>query len=343
MCEIDTAWEETDPDSGENLYLELKRRIQDAGLLQPQPLYYAVKVPVTLALFFIGWVALVLVDNIWLRLLDAAFLAFTGGQVGYLLHDAGHHQIFRTSWKNDLLGLLNAFVLGSSYSWWVDSHNRHHGRPNQIPFDPTIDYSVLAFCEKTAVEKTGFARLLVKYQSILFIPFSMLYPIGMRIDSSRYLVSQQSRYRALEIVLFISFFPAYFLLLYFSLGIWLSTLFILVHQGLFGLYLSSVIIPNHIGMPVLSADETPDFVRHQVLTSRNVRGPWILDYFFGGLNYQIEHHLFPRMPRNRLRDASRIVRQFLDQKSITYYETGILQCYREVFSCLHRVAKSLKR
>jgi fatty acid desaturase len=132
----------------------------------------------------------------------------------------------------------------------------------------------------------------------------------------------------------------YFLVLYFCLGLWLSPLFIVIHQALFGLYLTSVIIPNHTGMPMLSADENPDFVRHQVLTARNIKGSWFVDYYFGGLNYQIEHHLFPRMPRNSLRKVSRIVRKFLEEKSIAYNETGMFQSYREIFSHLHAVAKS---
>lgn len=327
----------------ENLYVELKRRVEDAGLLKPQPLYYSVKIPVTLALFFLGWVAMILVDITWFRLLDAAFLAFTGGQVGYLLHDAGHQQIFRKSWKNDLLGLLNAFVLGSSYSWWVDSHNKHHGKPNQPPLDPTVEYSLFAYSEENAQEKSGFVRFLVKRQAFLFVLFTTLYPIGMRIDSLRYLISQNSKYRSLEICLFFLFFPVYFLVLYFAMGFWLAMLCMVVHQALFGFYLSCVIVTNHMGMPMLSMEENPDFVTHQVMTARNVKGPWIVDYLFGGLNYQIEHHLFPRMPRNRLRHASRIIRPYLDEKAIKYYEAGVFQCYREVFSYLHRVAKSLER
>ena len=73
--------------------------------------------------------------------------------------------------------------------------------------------------------------------------------------------------------------------------------FIAVQQGLFGLYLGCSFAPNHRGMPILAASDKTSFLRRQVITSRDVRGGWLTDFALGGLNYQIEHHLFPSMPR----------------------------------------------
>jgi len=71
--------------------------------------------------------------------------------------------------------------------------------------------------------------------------------------------------------------------------------------------------PNHKGMPVVGQDEKVDFLRRQVLTSRNIRGSLLTDLALGGLNYQIEHHLFPSMPRPGLRHAHAPVRRFCAQ------------------------------
>ena len=316
--------------------------MNEAGLLKPQPLYYAIIISLNFSLLILGWVALVLIDNLWFRLVDALFLAFVSVQVGYLGHDAGHHQIFRRSWKNDLLGLVNGFSLGTSYTWWVDTHNRHHGKPNQVSFDPAIDYSLLAFSKEEAAGKKGLFRLIVRLQAIFFFPMLLLYPLSMRFDSFQYVLRNRYRYRAIEAITLISYVSLYFLLLYLVMGFWESLLFAVIHQSVFGLYLSSVFVPNHIGMPVLQADASEDFVRHQVQTARNVKGPKIVDYLFGGLNYQIEHHLFPRMPRNRLRQASKIVQSYLQERSIQYCQTGIFQSYRAILSYLHQIGKSLK-
>ena len=77
--------------------------------------------------------------------------------------------------------------------------------------------------------------------------------------------------------------------------------FLAVQQGLFGLYLGCAFAPNHKGMPVLGEEDDLDFLRRQVLTSRNVSGGRLTETMLGGLNYQIEHHLFPAMPRPALR------------------------------------------
>lgn len=307
---------------GEELYAELKRLVEEKGLLKGQRLYYRFKVSITFALLALGWIALIFIDNVWLRMLDAAFVAFIAVQVGFIGHDAGHQQIFRASWKNDLLALLNGFSLGASYSWWVDTHNRHHGRPNQISFDPAINYSIIAFSREQALEKTGLARFIVKHQALLFIPMLMLYPLSMRIDSLRYLIRKGSRFRALEFLSVLLHFPLYFLCLFFLMGFWQAILFAVIHQSLFGLYIFSVFVPNHMGMPMVNTEESWDFLRQQVFTSRNVKGHPLVDFLFGGLNYQIEHHLFPKMPRNRLRCARELVQEFLQQRSIAYHGPG---------------------
>jgi fatty acid desaturase len=87
---------------------------------------------------------------------------------------------------------------------------------------------------------------------------------------------------------------------------------------------------------MMDDDEELDFLRTQVLTARNVRGNWFLDYWYGGLNYQIEHHLFPTMPRNRLRYAKPLVERFCAERGIAYHETSIGGSYKEIFQHLRR-------
>jgi fatty acid desaturase len=118
--------------------------------------------------------------------------------------------------------------------------------------------------------------------------------------------------------------------------------FLLVQQGLFGAYLGCSFAPNHKGMPVLNEDENLDFLRRQVITSRNIRGGWLTDFFLGGLNYQIEHHLFPSMPRPSLRQAQAPVRAFCEQQGIAYRETGLVSSYLQVLQHLHAVGGSLR-
>ena len=118
--------------------------------------------------------------------------------------------------------------------------------------------------------------------------------------------------------------------------------FIAVHKGLWGLYMGCSFAPNHKGMPMLVDGHDLDFLRKQVLTSRNVRGGRLVDVALGGLNYQIEHHLFPSIPRPSLRHLQPIVRAFCVERGISYSETGLLSSYGHVLRHLHDVGAPLR-
>jgi fatty acid desaturase len=326
----------------ENHYTELKRIVEVHGLLVTQPLYYLRQILLNVVLFAAGVLLLFWTDNVWLWLLDAVFLSFVATQFGFIAHDAGHGQIFRSPWKNHLVGLFNNVLLGASYFWWVDTHNKHHSKPNQVANDPAIDYSVMAFSDEAALSKKGILRFLVKYQAFFFLPLMFLYPIAMRVDSVRFLLRSKSKYRLVDAILIGLHFVLYFWMVFGVLDLWMAILFILVHQALWGLYLAFVFAPNHMGMVILEKDTDLDFLTRQVITARNVKGGRITDFIFGGLNLQIEHHLFPRMARNKLRKAKEIVEDFCRKKSIRYYETGVVQSYTEIFKDLHRVSRALR-
>jgi fatty acid desaturase len=99
-------------------------------LLDKQLGYYAANAAVRVSLLAASLAFLLLIENFWLQLANAAFLALAFTQVGFLGHDAGHRQIFNGSARNDRFGLVLNLVLGISRSWWVDTHNEHHVNPN---------------------------------------------------------------------------------------------------------------------------------------------------------------------------------------------------------------------
>ena len=90
-------------------------------------------------------------------------------------------------------------------------------------------------------------------------------------------------------------------------------------------------------MPILEKDTSMDFLRRQVLTSRNVKAHPLTDFWYAGSNYQIEHHLFPTMPRNHLHRAQQLVKAYCVSHSIPYCETNVLQSYREILQSLNEV------
>jgi fatty acid desaturase len=90
-------------------------------------------------------------------------------------------------------------------------------------------------------------------------------------------------------------------------------------------------------MPILRRQDEHDFLRRQVLTSRNIRGNWFTDLALGGLNYQIEHHLFPSMPRPSLRRSQPLIREFCLQHGLPYCQTSLVASYAQALRHLHAV------
>jgi fatty acid desaturase len=272
-------------------------------------------------------------------------MAFVFGQIGFIAHDAGHRQGFHLPKQNDFFGLIHAnLLIGMSYGWWLDKHNQHHAQPNVEDMDPDIDIPVVAFTEKAALEKRGVPRFIVKYQKYFFFPLLLFEAYSLRVGSVGFLAQRKDwKYRPVEIGLLTLHFAWYFALVFSTLGAGLGLAFILVHQALFGLYMASVFAPNHKGMLIIRKDEVIDFLRLQVLTARNVRAHPITDFWYGGLNYQIEHHLFPTMARNQLREAQTIIRQFCDELEISYHETSMFHSYVEILDYLHEVSAVLRK
>jgi fatty acid desaturase len=95
-------------------------------------------------------------------------------------------------------------------------------------------------------------------------------------------------------------------------------------------------------MKVFGEDDKVDFLRRQVLTSRNIRGNWLTDLALGGLNYQIEHHLFPSMPRPNLRHAQAPVQAFCAARGIPYAQTGLRTSYTQVLRHLDTVGAAAR-
>jgi fatty acid desaturase len=290
-----------------------------------------------------GWAIFVRLGDSWWQLLVAAFLAFVFAQLGFIGHDAGHSQIFRTRRVNDVVGLLHANLgIGLSYGWWVDKHNRHHAHPNHEHKDPDVAIGALAFTAGQARSKRGLIRFIARHQRYLFLPLLLLEAVQLHAASVRALARRGVRHRTQEVALLGVHLAGHLILLLMVLSPLKAVVFLAVQQALLGLYLGLSFAPNHKGMPMLTAEDESDYLRRQVLTSRNVRGGWIVDYMLGGLNYQIEHHLFPNMPRPNLRESQVIVRSFCEQRGLSYLETSLIGSYAQALRHLHDVGRPLR-
>jgi fatty acid desaturase len=337
------------PRTGSDFAL-LSRRVAAAGLMRRRPGYYVLRFLLVGALVAATAIAFVQVgDSPW-QLLVAAAAAVTYGQIALLAHDVAHRQVFRTRRPAAITGrLIGNLGIGMSYGWWMQKHSAHHANPNHEGLDPDVEPGALVWTgeQATTFEGGRFARFVHRHQAALFFPILTLAGIDLRRSSVRGLLGDRGAgipRRRLELGLLAAHAAGYLTALFVVLPPGLAVAFFVVHQGLFGVYLGSIFAPNHKGMAMPT--ERLDFLRKQVVTSRNVRGGALTDGFLhvalGGLNHQIEHHLFPSMPTPNLRKARRVVREFCAEVGVPYHETSLWQSWAEALGQLRRAGAPLR-
>ncbi|MFE9403482.1 fatty acid desaturase family protein [Streptomyces sp. NPDC006530] len=329
-------------------FAPLLRTVKGQGLLDRRVGWYAARIVINLLALATTVAAMVFTGDSWWTLALALPLSVFWARSAFVGHDAGHGQITRGKRAGRLIGLLHSdLLLGMSYAWWNDKHNRHHANPNHIDKDPDVGVGALVWTQRQAEHREGFARRLTRNQARLFFPMLLLEGIALKVYGFQDLKRQSRRERAAEAPLLIAHTAGYATLLLTVMSPGKALAFALAHHALFGLHLGMTFAPNHKGMEMPDPDDPEasawGHLRRQVLTSRNVRGGPLTDWFLGGLNYQIEHHLFPNMPRPHLRLAQSAVRAHCASLGIPYAETSLTDSYRQALEHMHEVGAPLRK
>jgi fatty acid desaturase len=324
-------------------YAALASEVRRLGLLNRRPGFYAALLGGILLALASSVAGLVLLRDSWWAVLLAPVLGVVSAQLGFFGHDAAHRQISRQERPSRWLALVAANLLnGLSYGWWLEKHNAHHAHPNDLESDPDVHAGVVLFDAGQATGRSGLAGWVTRHQAWLYAPMLTLEALNLHVSSARAVLSPGLRHRRVEAVLLAAHAVSY-LALVLSMLTWPQAIaFVAVHQVVFGVYLGLSFAPGHKGMPVLAPEQAADPLLRQVLTSRNVRGGRFLSALMGGLNFQIEHHLFPSMPRPQLRRAQRVVRRFCEARGVSYAEVSLVATYAAVLRHLHTVGADLR-
>jgi fatty acid desaturase len=332
-----TATKSAAPARSGSDYGHLLGQVQRAGLLHRSPAGYVPRFAALGVAALAGLAVFAWLGDSWWQLALAAYAGGVYAQIGFLGHDAGHQQIFASRTWNDRLGVvLSNLGVGLSYRWWVGKHNRHHRHPNEVGRDPDVERNVLAWTPSQAGAQRGLLRIIARHQAVFFFPLLLLEGWNLHVAAARTLI-RRPRGKAVELTLLSMHVVATIALLLTFVSPLKALAFVVVQQSIFGLYIGSTFAPNHKGMQILDGDARPDFLRRQVLTSRNITGGRLLTVAFGGLNYQIEHHLFPSMPSRNLSRCRPLVIEFCAAQGVAYTETSPIESYRRVLRYLRGV------
>jgi fatty acid desaturase len=319
---------------------DLHAELKATGLLEPSRFWRA-KLLFWIPTFFLSYLGLLVVPvgPAWLILAPLCAVGLL--TMGFLGHDAGHYAFSRKRWVNDVWGQFGmTFLCGMSFGFWRSRHNQHHSQCQKVGGDPDMHFGVLfSVYPNSANWKSPLGRFFLKIQKWSFWPLSSFYWVTLRYDAIRDLFQQPDKTKVDRLLL-----PLHFLVLLglpgFLIGWPATILAYLTMSCLSSLMTASVFIPNHIGMRRLGPDDELSYLEQQVTTSRNILNPPALDFYFGGLNSQIEHHLFPRVSHDRYRAMRPIVRAFCKRRGIPYSEAGLYAALAAVGNHLGDMTKA---
>ncbi len=346
----------------EKAYRELRSKIVNMGLFNASGSYYIFKFFSNLLLVAAAIACAMMTNNMLVNVLGGILLGLFWQQCGWLGHDFLHHQVFKNRLYGDLVGLLIGSVfLGFSAQWWKSKHNSHHAVPNleascpdAADGDPDIDtMPMLAWTLRmaTASKDGKFGRFMIKWQAVFYFPLLLFARlawahqswvfvwggVGQHSVIGAQMDRQRMTYPTLEKLALLLHYACLIAVLS-RMQLVNAILFFLVAQTSCGLFLATVFGVGHNGMAVYPANQRPDFWKLQVTTTRNVTSNVFVDWFCGGLQYQVEHHLFPMLPRHNLRVVHAMVEVFCKENNVTYHEAGILEGNLEVLQHLSKVS-----
>ncbi|KAI0052451.1 fatty acid/sphingolipid desaturase [Auriscalpium vulgare] len=290
-------------------------------------------------------------------LVSAVILALFFQQCGWLSHDFCHNEVSDSRFVSRAGAIVwGPLMQGFSVLWWTDKHNHHHAATNIRGSDPDIEaHPFLAFSEDAlelfadVPEKDlegRLAKVLITHQVLCYFPLLTFARLlwNMIAFAHDFLMPKRAWIDCIGLVVHWYWFSHLVRLIPSPT---LRALFVFVAMGMGGQFMAMVFAPNHIGTLVQSKAEweksTMGYYVHQVITTRDIRSSIVVEWFCGGLNQQITHHLFPRMSRHRYREIQPIVKGLCEKHGLEFREVGFWEGQRQVMARLNDVANAARK
>lgn len=323
-------------------YRDLRQTVIKEGILKRAYGYYAIHFTLATVGFAACIYGIVNSPHPVITALLSVFFGIIAVQFAGFIHDAGHRSIFKSVWANDVFGLMCSVPVAMGYSFWKYKHNAHHAHTNEEDGDPDLDLPILSFTKERFNEKRGLERAFAKFQPYLYFPIGVLVFFSVRTSSISYFINKFRLQLIPELFLFTT--GLYFWIAWpFLLLDWQKALIVTIVTNITsGFYLLNIFAPNHKGMPHIAKGTKISFLEQQVMTSRNIQGNWFVDLLYMGLNYQMEHHLFPDCPRNKLKYIVPHLRKVCKRLKIDYTVVNVLDQNKIIIGELAAIARSVK-
>jgi len=327
---------------GTAAFTKLRSDVRATGILNRAYRYYLVLSCFVIVGFLLSIYQIIVASSPWAVVIWSILLGFFTVQFGGLLHDAGHRAIFWSTKANDIVGYIYAAFANLSYAQWRETHNKHHARPNEHGEDPDVGIVFHAFTEEQLATSSPIVRALSKYQAYLFYPLRSLTFLTARYESFHYFRTHHSVQTIITFFFFLLGIFLWFVAPFLFFSLWKALLFFFVANFTIGIYASNIFAPNHKGMPQVKKGVKFSFLEQQIATARNITPGIFTDFFYIGLNYQIEHHLFPACPRNKLHLLSPFVQSVCKRYGLPYTSESVWETHRSILSQLRFIGNMAK-
>lgn len=324
-------------------YRALRKRLWRDGCFKADPNFYVGKAAVCVALFTLAIGMATSLPSAWSfsrTVLAGAVLGIAWQQIAFMAHDADHYGITTPrsgSSFNPLAWLLESCFFGISRCMWNEEHSLHHAITLRPQEDPQFNYLPIWLISKKELDVPGtrvdfLTRCLVSVQHFTFLPVSVVigrfnfYLISFLSALKRLVTASRSR-EALG-----GFADVTGMLLFWTWYVALVSqfetsrerlCFVLASNWTVGI-LHIQLVLSHLATETFTAEEEREqqFFTFQLKTSRNIDSDWYDHWFHGGLEFQIEHHLFPQLPRHNLEKVKPLVKEICERHGIEYQSTS---------------------
>ncbi|KAL5771455.1 hypothetical protein ACOSP7_015609 [Xanthoceras sorbifolium] len=280
-------------------------------------------------------------DSTWVHLFSGGLMGFFWIQSGWMGHDSGHYQVMSSPRFNRFAQVLTGNCLaGISIEWWKWNHNAHHIACNSLDFDPDLQHmpffavssklfnSIRSCFYDRKMNFDSASRFLVSYQHWTFYPVMCLARLNLFAQSFLLLSSKKKVPNRGQEILGILVFWIWYPFLVSCLPNWGErVMFVVASFSVTGIQHVQFCL-NHFSSSVYVGPHPPsgtDWFGKQTMGTLNINCSSWMDWFHGGLQFQIEHHLFPRLPRCHLRKVSPFVKELCKKHNLPYNSASFLK------------------
>uniref|UniRef100_A0A4W5M6B5 Fatty acid desaturase 2 n=1 Tax=Hucho hucho TaxID=62062 RepID=A0A4W5M6B5_9TELE len=323
---------EPSQDHGKNAALvqdfqTLRDRVESEGLLRARLLFFSLYLGHILLLEALALGLLWVWGTSWsLTLLCSLMLATSQAQAGWLQHDFGHLSVFKkSSWNHVLQKFVIGHLKGASANWWNHRHFQHHAKPNVFSKDPDVNsLHVFVLGDKQPVEygikKLKYLPYHHQHQYFFLIGPPLLIPVYFHIQILRTMFLRQDWVDlAWAMTFYLRFFCCYYP--FFGSSKMNSSFIVFklstVLENNTSHWFVWVTQMNHLPME-MDHERHQDWLTMQLIATCNIEQSTFNDWFSGHLNFQIEHHLFPTMPRHNYHLVAPLVRTLCEKHGVSY-------------------------